>query len=250
MEGSVAETKTLNVLRGKIASISPNALDTSLSVEGAAAEAKATGEAIKAAEAKAEKHINNTENPHGVTKKQLGLENVDNTADMDKPVSVAQALAIAAAKKPGDDALAALENKVEKEEGKGLSTNDFTDEYKSKVDKMDEGGEVEIPDGSITAAKIAANAVSQNFTATLPADGWISEQTGTCYQEITVGGLLASDKPIVDVDFAGIDVEQTLKINEEWKPLRIAVDSANTLFVRFVSTPTVDIPIHLLVVRK
>lgn len=32
-------------------------------------------------------HINNKSNPHEVTKLQIGLGNVDNTSDMDKPVS-------------------------------------------------------------------------------------------------------------------------------------------------------------------
>ena len=41
-------------------------------------------------------HTNNNENPHAVTKAQLGLENVDNTADTDKPVSTAQQKAIEA----------------------------------------------------------------------------------------------------------------------------------------------------------
>lgn len=35
-------------------------------------------------------HANNKNNPHGVTKKQLGIEKVDNTADKDKPVSSPQ----------------------------------------------------------------------------------------------------------------------------------------------------------------
>lgn len=34
-------------------------------------------------------HIKNKENPHNVTKKQLGLENIDNTADINKPISTA-----------------------------------------------------------------------------------------------------------------------------------------------------------------
>jgi hypothetical protein len=42
-------------------------------------------------------HLINTENPHGVTKAQVGLGNVNNTADSAKPVSDAQAAAIAAA---------------------------------------------------------------------------------------------------------------------------------------------------------
>lgn len=35
-------------------------------------------------------HISNEQNPHNVTKAQIGLGNVDNTSDMDKPVSTAQ----------------------------------------------------------------------------------------------------------------------------------------------------------------
>lgn len=34
-------------------------------------------------------------NPHNITKTEVGLENVDNTSDADKPVSTAQAAAIA-----------------------------------------------------------------------------------------------------------------------------------------------------------
>jgi len=47
------------------------------------AEAVALGHAVQT-------HMANTENPHVVTKSQIGLGNVDNTADMDKPVSIAQ----------------------------------------------------------------------------------------------------------------------------------------------------------------
>lgn len=35
-------------------------------------------------------HINNTSNPHSVTKAQVGLSNVDNTADLNKPISAQQ----------------------------------------------------------------------------------------------------------------------------------------------------------------
>lgn len=34
-------------------------------------------------------HINNTENPHNVTKAQVGLSEVDNTSDINKPISTA-----------------------------------------------------------------------------------------------------------------------------------------------------------------
>lgn len=50
----------------------------------------------------------------------IGLGNVDNTSDANKPVSTAQQTA--------------LNKKVDKVTGKGLSTNDYTDEDKEKLD--------------------------------------------------------------------------------------------------------------------
>lgn len=54
-------------------------------------------------------HIDNTNNPHKVTKEQIGLSDVNNTSDADKPVSEAQAAAIADAKKAGTDAQLAID---------------------------------------------------------------------------------------------------------------------------------------------
>jgi hypothetical protein len=48
-------------------------------------------------------HTNATNNPHSVTKAQVGLGNVDNTADANKPVSTAQAAAIAGLQSQIDD---------------------------------------------------------------------------------------------------------------------------------------------------
>jgi len=54
-----------------------------------------------ALETKVNNHIANKSNPHTVTKTQVGLGNVNNTSDADKPVSTAQAAAIADAKAAG-----------------------------------------------------------------------------------------------------------------------------------------------------
>ena len=58
-------------------------------------------------------HLDDLSNPHQVTKAQVGLSNVENTSDADKPVSTVQQTA--------------LDSKVDKIIGKGLSTNDLTD---------------------------------------------------------------------------------------------------------------------------
>lgn len=65
-------------------------------------------------------HKDDRDNPHGVTASQVGLGSVDNTRDTDKPISRA--------------AQAALDKKVDKVEGKQLSTNDFTNSDKSNVE--------------------------------------------------------------------------------------------------------------------
>ena len=49
------------------------------------------------------------QNPHGISKATIGLGNVNNTSDMDKPVSTAQQTAINAALKAGNDAQADID---------------------------------------------------------------------------------------------------------------------------------------------
>lgn len=63
-----------------------------------------------------------------LVKSDVGLGNVDNTADVDKPISTTQQTA--------------LDNKVDKETGKGLSTNDYTTAEKNKLNGIKEGAEV------------------------------------------------------------------------------------------------------------
>lgn len=63
-----------------------------------------TGSDVTALETKVNNHIANKSNPHTVTKTQVGLGNVNNTSDANKPVSTAQATAIADAKAAGTTA--------------------------------------------------------------------------------------------------------------------------------------------------
>lgn len=101
-----------------------------------------------------------------ITKADIGLGNVDNTSDADKPISTAAQAALdlkvdkvngkglstndytdADKTKLGDlptdaEITAALAGKVDKETGKGLSTNDFTDAEKSKLQGIETGAQV------------------------------------------------------------------------------------------------------------
>jgi hypothetical protein len=80
-----------------------NALRTELKtyVDGLIAD---NGSDITALETKVNNHIANKSNPHTVTKAQVDLGNVNNTSDANKPVSTAQAAAIADAKAAGTKA--------------------------------------------------------------------------------------------------------------------------------------------------
>lgn len=69
---------------------------------------------------KSVEHIIDKKNPHDVTKAQIGLGDVDNTSDMEKPISTLTQ--------------EALDNKVDKVDGKQLSTNDFTDVEKTQIE--------------------------------------------------------------------------------------------------------------------
>ena len=69
-----------------------------------------TGSDVTALETKVNNHIANKSNPHAVTKTQVGLGNVNNTSDANKPVSTAQATAIANAKAAGTAAQTSIDN--------------------------------------------------------------------------------------------------------------------------------------------
>ena len=63
-------------------------------------------------------------------KEDIGLANVDNTSDADKPISTATQ--------------SALDGKVDKVSGKGLSTNDYTTAEKTKLSGIASGAQVNV----------------------------------------------------------------------------------------------------------
>lgn len=136
-----------------------------ISINGTALQSAATGQAglmtashVSALAAAATSsalsaHTGNTSNPHSVTKAQVGLGNCDNTSDADKPVS--------------DATQTALDGKVDKVSGKGLSTNDYTTAEKTKLAGIETGAEVNI----IEAVQVNGTALtpsSKTVNVTVP----------------------------------------------------------------------------------
>lgn len=106
--------------------------------------------------------------------------------------------------------------------------------------------------GAITAAKIAANAVSTLYTATIPANGWEAmESSGSSIVQVTVQGLLSTDQPIVDLAIMSISgVANRIAANEAWGNIFQASTAANRIDFCATEIPTMDLPIKILCIRK
>ena len=90
-------------------------------------------------------HVNSTtDNPHNVTKANVGLGNVVNTGDSATPVSGGTT------KFTTGGAYTELNKKVDKVTGKGLSTNDYTTAEKDKLAGIAEGANKTIVDGDLS----------------------------------------------------------------------------------------------------
>lgn len=75
-------------------------------------------------------HSQTTGNAHSMVKGDIGLGNVDNTSDADKPVSTATQTA--------------LNGKVDKVAGKGLSTEDYSTDEKDKLSGIETGAQANV----------------------------------------------------------------------------------------------------------
>lgn len=162
--------------------------------------------------------------------------------------------------------------KVEKEEGKALSTNDFTDDYKSKLDGIDasankyilpvggsaiggvkNGGDIAI-DGSgnmsindgavdtaalgssaVTADKLAADAKSSGIAVTLAAASWSNKA-----QTVSVTGVTADNNVLV----AAAPASRTA-----WNDAEVycSAQAAGTLTFACGSVPSADITVNVVI---
>ena len=131
-------------------------------------------------------HIDRDDNPHKVTKAQVGLGNVDNTADLDKPLSNAAASAITTLRNETVSAITTL--KVE--------NNSMINQIQSTVQTLDQTNQQEhqdtltLLDSKITEVKGLITALDNKIisaTATLKtlfaqADTVIKNEITTAYQ--------------------------------------------------------------------
>jgi hypothetical protein len=245
-------------LRGKIATAHPYQLDKSLTVHGAAAEAEATGKAIEETKKQSQDHIDHTENPHNVTKQQVGLGLVDNTSDMDKPVSTAQAEAISDAKKAGTDAHTAAENaQTTADNAKTAADNAQTaaDNAQTAADNaLRESKEYTDSKHLLLTAKLSSEwkgkIVEVEKTDEETGEVWKTEKETAPYtQEVTVEGILKDDRPHVMPVYSE-DAEAALLEKEAWLMVSDAKTADGTItFICFEEKPETEITVQIEVNR-
>lgn len=184
--------------------------------------------------------------PHVQTKTDIGLGNVDNTSDMDKPVSTAtqNAINIAIATLEGSSGSQftaineLLNQKVDKVEGMGLSSNDFTDEEKEKLAGLENYTHPTTPGWKHIPAGGSEGQILQ----------WSEDGTAQWTEppEVSGGGAVTGVKGDAETDYRIGDINITAEniglgnvdnTSDENKPISIAVQEAlDTLMQSIISS--------------
>lgn len=169
------------------------------------------------------KHEEKKDNPHGVTKNQVGLGNVDNTSDMDKPVSTEQATAIADAKKAGTDAQTAANNAQTAANNAQTTANNA----------------ITAAGNALTESKNYIDSKHMSVQISVPASGWSASAPYT--QSVSVSGLLATDNPHVFPVYSDT-LATAVNQAERWAMVSTATTSSGSLTLKcFEDKPTVDL---------
>ena len=258
--GSASSTN-LNVLRGKIRSLSPYAIDPTLSVEGASADAKAVGDALD--------------------KKIDSADIVDNltTSDSKRPLSAKQGVEI---KKSVDnlrlsttESLSNMEQDIEELTNtiNGAQNSATSAHTAAKEAQTTADGKV-APDGSVAMTadfdmgdnrvlnvadpeentdgvnKEYVDAKRQMFEVTLSKSAWATTTGEAPYtQRVTVAGIMASDNPHYSVVYS-----PNVATAKEEKNAFALVDDLDTedgsvVFTAFDERPGVTLTIQMEVNR-
>ena len=139
-------------------------------------------------------HINNKANPHQVTKEQVGLSNVDNTSDANKPISTATQNA--------------LNDKFSATEGNTL---------KQRVNDMPD---LVVTGGSLrhNSDSVSLNLIQQNLKNPDDADSFLLKFNSVT--DSTAGIILPSDKSKIDKIITNGDGTKYLADNGQYKTVQ------------------------------
>ena len=171
-------------------------------------------EAITRVDDKADAHIARIDNPHTVTKAQVGLGNVNDTSDLEKPVSTAQGVAIAAVQAEVD----AAELRLDSAEGRldviepALVTAEL-DIDNLEVANMFKSASFNATNGVVTFTRYDDTTVTIDLpTELIVSSGYYDEDTKSIVLVLTTGAEITI--PVEDV-FTEINADIALKIDKD-----------------------------------
>lgn len=201
---------------GSVTSVNGEIGDVIISVTSIGAETP------EGAQAKIDIHSNRKDNPHNVTKSQIGLGNVDDTSDINKPISTATQTAL-------DDKI----SKSEKGVAGGLAT-------------LNADGKVVDMNGNLVEGKVkSVNGVSPDSSGNIEIDVYSTNDIDVKITQLTNDDKLISDSLVSHESYnigahggdTGLDLTQT--IEDENLPINRVVKRSDLLGNRtIVSTLT------------
>lgn len=135
-------------------------------------------------------HIENKSNPHEVTAEQIGLGNVDNTADLDKPISIAtqDALDLKANQNDLKSHINDLDIHV---------TAQQKNQWDSKQDLLTAGTNINISNNVISTPSTTLNKVKNTV---VQVENFVSDERYSGYKyraDVPVNGITSNDYPHV-----------------------------------------------------
>ena len=130
-------------------------LNSTGSTENKAISQKAATDAINAASTALNAHIDNKENPHEVTAAQIGLGQVNNTSDKDKPVSDAQKAALDTKLTIISEETPYAQAYVKSAAGEQSMTNIAVGNVANTIAIRDASGKLQVADGTATTDAVS-----------------------------------------------------------------------------------------------
>lgn len=109
-------------------------------------------------------------------------------------------------------------------------------------------GTAQLANGSVTSEKIAAGAVSKNYTSVVASDAWTGD-IAPYTAEVMVNGILSSDTPDIDLVASDTFTDAEAQI-EAWGYVYKATTGTGKITFYATEKPTVDMQVQIKAVRK
>ena len=263
--GSASSTNNLKVLKGKISSLAPYAVDHTLSVEGSAAEAKAVGDALekKVSFTDIVDNLNTNDAELPLSAKQgVELKKSINTLQVQTEEIINETQAnVVTAQNTADRANTAAEDAQEyartaQESADGKMPPDGSVPMTGNLDMGDNRivnvSDPEEEDDAVNKKYVDSKAGSKTyaFEVTLSKSNWASTTGEAPYtQSVNVADILSTDKPHYSVVYS--DNVETAKAEKEAFALvdDLDTETGKVTFTAFEERPEVDLTIQLEVNR-